>query len=86
MDVLGGQNHVKLAVLLDDVALANRTGDDSQSGLSWRFWPGTEQDTGVLKASEAVSGRNILILPIYASLLRRSRATENRRRDGLAGG
>src|SRR6202021_3919360 len=25
MDVLGGQNHVKLAVLLNDVALANRT-------------------------------------------------------------
>jgi hypothetical protein len=41
---------------------------------------------GVLKASEAVSGRNILILPIYASLLRRSRVTENRRRDGLSGG
>jgi hypothetical protein len=28
---------------------------------------------GVLKASEAVSGRNILILPIYASVLRPSR-------------
>jgi hypothetical protein len=28
---------------------------------------------GVLKASEAVSGRNILVLPIYASVLRRSR-------------
>ena len=34
MDVLGGQNHVKLAVLLDDVALANRTGDDFQSCFS----------------------------------------------------
>ena len=41
---------------------------------------------GVRKASEAVSGRNILILPIYASVLRPSRATENRWRDGLAGG
>jgi hypothetical protein len=28
---------------------------------------------GVLKASEAVSGRNILIFPIYASVLRPSR-------------
>ncbi len=34
VDVLGGQNHVKLAVLLDDVALANRTGDDFQSCFS----------------------------------------------------
>ena len=34
MDVLGGENHVKLAVLLDDVALANRTGDDFQSCFS----------------------------------------------------
>ncbi len=34
MDVLGGQDHVKLAVLLDDVALANRTGDDFQSCFS----------------------------------------------------
>jgi hypothetical protein len=33
------------------------------------FWPGTNQDTGVLRASEAVSGRNILILSIYASVL-----------------
>jgi hypothetical protein len=33
----------------------------------------TDPDMGVLKASEAVSGRNILILPIYASVLRRSR-------------
>jgi hypothetical protein len=37
------------------------------------FWPGTEQDMGVLRASEAVSGCNILILPIYASVLRPSR-------------
>jgi hypothetical protein len=34
MDVLRSQNHVKLAVLLDDVALANRTGDDFQSFFS----------------------------------------------------
>src|SRR5260370_1064382 len=34
VDVLGGENHVKLAVLLDDLALANRTGDDFQSCLS----------------------------------------------------
>jgi hypothetical protein len=37
------------------------------------FLPGTNPDMGVLKASEAVSGRNILILPIYASVLRPSR-------------
>ena len=30
MDVFGGQDDVKLAVLLDDVALADRTGDDFQ--------------------------------------------------------
>src|SRR5947209_9272740 len=34
MDVLRGANDVKLAVLLDDVALANRTGDDFQSCFS----------------------------------------------------
>jgi hypothetical protein len=34
VDVLGGQNHIKLAVLLNDVALANRTGDDFQSCFS----------------------------------------------------
>jgi hypothetical protein len=38
------------------------------------FWPGTDQDMGVLWASEAVSGCNILILPIYASVLRLSSA------------
>jgi hypothetical protein len=37
------------------------------------FWPGTDQDMGVLWASEAVSGCNILILPIYASVLRPER-------------
>jgi hypothetical protein len=47
MDILGGQNHVKLAVLLDDVALANRTGDDFQSYFFLMFWPGTDQDMGV---------------------------------------
>jgi hypothetical protein len=31
MDVFGGEDDVKLAVLLDDVALANRAGDDFQS-------------------------------------------------------
>jgi hypothetical protein len=31
MDVFGGEDDVKPAVLLDDVALANRTGDDFQS-------------------------------------------------------
>jgi hypothetical protein len=35
--------------------------------------PGTNPDLGVLEASEAVSGCNILILPIYASVLRPSR-------------
>jgi hypothetical protein len=34
------------------------------------FWPGTEQDMGVLRASEAVSGCNILILRLDASVLR----------------
>ena len=34
------------------------------------FWPGTDQDMSVLQASEAVSGCNILILPIDASVLR----------------
>jgi hypothetical protein len=33
------------------------------------FWPGTDRDVGVRQASEAVSGRNILILSIYASIL-----------------
>src|SRR5215467_12093124 len=31
MDVLGADDDIKLAVLIDDVALANRTCDDSQS-------------------------------------------------------
>jgi hypothetical protein len=69
MDVLGGQNHIKLSVLLDDVALANRTGDYFQSVFpdvlardrSGHGYPG---------ASEAVSGCNILILPPHASILR----------------
>src|SRR6185437_16208307 len=39
MDVLGADNNVKLAVLLDDVALANRTGDDSQSCFSRCYDP-----------------------------------------------
>jgi hypothetical protein len=34
------------------------------------FWPGTDQDMGVPWASEAVSGCNILILPVDASFLR----------------
>jgi hypothetical protein len=33
------------------------------------FWPGTDRDMGVRLASEAVSGCNILILPVYASVL-----------------
>jgi hypothetical protein len=33
------------------------------------FGPRTDQDTVVLKAFEAISGRNILISPIYASVL-----------------
>ena len=42
---------------------------------------------GVLKASEAVSGRNILILPIYASVLRplRGRRADGRECSGFAG-
>src|SRR6202012_4088716 len=40
MDIFRGQNHVKLAVLLDDVALANRTGDDSQSCFPGCWAPG----------------------------------------------
>jgi hypothetical protein len=35
------------------------------------FWPGTDQDMDVPWASEAVSGCNILILPLDASVLRR---------------
>jgi hypothetical protein len=34
------------------------------------FWPGTDQDMGIPGASEAVSGCNILILPLDASFLR----------------
>jgi hypothetical protein len=34
MDVFGADDNVKLAILLDDVPLANRTGDDSQSCFS----------------------------------------------------
>ena len=34
MDIFGGEDDVKPAVLLDDVALANRTGDDFQSCFS----------------------------------------------------
>jgi hypothetical protein len=37
---------------------------------------------GVLEASEAVSGRNILILPIYASVLRPSRGAALRTKNG----
>src|SRR5260221_791795 len=67
MDVVGGQNHVKLAVLLDHVALANRTGDDFQScfpeflasDLSGHLCPA---------AVEAVSGCNILILSVDTSV------------------
>src|SRR5260370_114281 len=66
VDVLGGENHVKLAVLLDHVALANRTGDDFQSCFpeflasdqSGHFWPA---------AVEAVSGCNILIFSVDTS-------------------
>ena len=39
MDVLGGHDDVELAVLLDHVALANRTGDDSQSCISCLLGP-----------------------------------------------
>jgi hypothetical protein len=70
MDVFGGKDDVKLAVLLDDVALADGAGDDSQgffpellaSGRSGQVcpWP-----------REAVSGRNILIWPADATLFRR---------------
>src|ERR1700682_6680077 len=67
-NVLGGQNHVKLAVLLNNVALANRTGDDFQScfpDILARDRPGH----GYPGASEAVSGCNIMILSLDASFL-----------------
>src|SRR5262249_3529807 len=69
MDVFGAEDDVELAVLLDDVALADGAGDDSQgffpellaSGRSGQVcpWP-----------TEAVSGRNILIWPADATLFR----------------
>ncbi|MEA2912244.1 MAG: hypothetical protein QOJ15_4325, partial [Bradyrhizobium sp.] len=40
-------------------------------------WPGTDRDMGVPWASEAVSGCNILISPIYASVLRTQEAAIN---------
>jgi hypothetical protein len=42
------------------------------------FWPGTDQDMDVPKASEAVSGCNILILPLDASFLRAFRVPSGR--------
>src|SRR5262249_53271644 len=67
MDVFGAEDDVELAILLNDVALADRTGDDSQgffpellaSGRSGQVcpWP-----------TEAVSGGNILICPPDATL------------------
>src|ERR1700682_3445910 len=69
MNVLGGQNHIKLAVLLDDVALANRTGDDFQSCFP-EFLASDQSGHGCPAANEAVSGCNILICPPDASVLR----------------
>ena len=69
MDVLGGQNHIELAVLLDDVALANRTGDDFQSCFPESL--ASDQSGHLCPAAvEAVSGCNILICPADTSLLR----------------
>src|SRR5437762_10747749 len=69
MDVFGGQNHVKLAVLLDDVALANRTGDDFQSCFP-EFLASDLSGQMCPAAVEAVLGCNILICPPDTSLLR----------------
>ena len=74
MDILGGQNDVKFAVLFNDVALANRTGDYFQSCFP-DILARDRSGHGRPKASEAVSGCNILILPPHASVLRRARAT-----------
>ena len=68
MDVLGGQNHIKLAVLLDDVALANRTGDDFQSCFP-EFLASDPSGHVCPAAVEAVSGCNILILSVDTSVL-----------------
>src|SRR6266481_6969417 len=68
VDVFGGQNHIKLAVLLDDVALANRTGDDFQSCFP-EFLASDLSGHGCPAAVEAVSGCNILILSVDTSVL-----------------
>src|SRR6202022_4108921 len=69
VDVLGGQNYIKLAVLLDDVALANRTGDDFQSCFP-ELLASDQSGHGCPAAVEAVSGCNILICYADTSLLR----------------
>src|SRR5437588_5236972 len=68
MDVFGSQNDVELAVLLDDVALANRTGDDFQSCFPG-FLASDLFRHGCPAAIEAVSGCNILILSVDTSVL-----------------
>jgi hypothetical protein len=68
MDVLSGQNHIKLSILLDDVALANRTGDYFQ-GCFPDVLARDRSGHGHPEASEAVSGCNIMILPRDASIL-----------------
>ena len=49
------------------------------------FWPGTDQDMGIPGASEAVSGCNILILPLDASFLRAFRSGLPRVENGRNG-
>src|SRR6516165_290924 len=56
VDVFGADNDIELAILLDDVALANRTGDDSQSLLSPGFWPASPRDGAGLKVIGIVFG------------------------------
>src|SRR5258706_2425565 len=82
VDVLGGENHVKLAVLLDDVALANRTGDDFQSCFS-EFLASDQSGHLCPAAIEAVSGCNILILSVDTSVLPPVQDTGWRRKTAI---
>jgi hypothetical protein len=74
VDVFGRKHNIELAVLLDDVAFANRAGDDFQSCFPDilardRAWQGCPWEL-----SGAVSGCNILILCFEASVLRPDKA------------
>src|SRR5262249_37099493 len=70
MDVFSAEDNVELAVLLNDVALADRTGDDSQGFFP--EWLASDRSGQVCPWTfrEAVSGGNILICPRDATLFR----------------